>query len=222
MAPRILVCDDHPIVRDAMEVCLRSFLPDCIVVSCGTLADASVHLAAPGCWSLVLLDLALPDARGFDALSRVRAQAPRVPVAVMSALEDRDTVERVLRAGAVAFLPKSADSAVLVSSLQRLLGIVGRTGDPSGHGAASLAAGGGTAVSGPEAAWVHDALASMTPRQTQVLRLLLRGLSNREICENLGVSENTIKIHIGSVLRTLRARNRTEAVALASRVGFGS
>jgi DNA-binding CsgD family transcriptional regulator len=67
--------------------------------------------------------------------------------------------------------------------------------------------------------WVHEALAALSPRQTQVLRLMIRGLPNKEICRDLGLSENTVKIHIGSVLR---ARNRTEAVSLARRVGVGA
>ncbi|MFZ4760467.1 MAG: response regulator transcription factor, partial [Burkholderiaceae bacterium] len=69
---------------------------------------------------------------------------------------------------------------------------------------------------------IHDAIGAMSPRQLQVLRLMLRGLPNKEICRELGLSENTVKIHIGAVLRALQARNRTEAVARASRVGFSS
>jgi DNA-binding NarL/FixJ family response regulator len=154
----------------------------------------------------------LPDARGIDALTRVRAHAPDAKVAVLSATEDRDTVERVLSAGAVAFVPKSTDRIALLESLKDLLGIAATPGELE------------RAQPGRRPRdddLVHEALSAMTPRQMQVLRMLMRGLPNKEICRELGLSENTVKIHIGAVLRALRARNRTEAVALASQVGFG-
>jgi DNA-binding NarL/FixJ family response regulator len=175
---RIIVCDDHPVVRDALSTCLRALAPECEVGECASAAQLVDRLGDTERWDLVLLDLMLPDARGLDALHRVRARAPEIRIAVMSAQEDRDTVDRVLRAGAVGFVPKSADRTTLLDAL--------------------------------------------SPRQTQVLRLMIRGLPNKEICRELGLSENTVKIHIGSVLRGLRARTRTEAVSLASRVGFGA
>jgi DNA-binding NarL/FixJ family response regulator len=205
---RVLICDDHPVVRDAITVCLRAIVPDCEVALAATARQAIDRLAEPGWWDLVVLDLGLPDARGLDALIRVRAKAPETKVAVLSATDDRETVDRVLRAGAAAFVPKSADRETLFGSLQRLLGV-----EPPPDDAAA-----------PRMRHDEDTLqrlAGLSPRQMQVLRLMVRGLPNKEICRELGLSENTVKIHIGAVLRTLQARNRTEAVALATRVGFG-
>jgi DNA-binding NarL/FixJ family response regulator len=215
MSRRILVCDDHPVVRDAIAVCLKAISPECEVAECATMRQAVERVAAPGHWDLVVLDLMLPDAVGVDALIQLRRAAPALRIVVLSARDDRDTVERAIRAGAIEYLPKSADRGRLVSSLQRLLGLAD-TSDPSG----ALRAGTARDTAG-DASWVHEAVAAMSPRQMQVLRLMLRGLPNKEICRELGVSENTVKIHIGTVLRALRARNRTEAVGLASRVGLG-
>lgn len=210
--PRVLLCDDHPVIRDAIAVCLRAIVPDCEIGVAATVRQVLDRLEEPVAWDLVVLDLALPDARGIDALTRVRARAPDVKVAVLSAIEDRDTVERVLNAGAVAFVPKSTDRVALLESLKGLLGIAATPGE----GDLSQA---GRRPRDDDL--VHEALSAMSPRQMQVLRMLVRGLPNKEICRELGLSENTVKIHIGAVLRALRARNRTEAVALASRVGFG-
>jgi DNA-binding NarL/FixJ family response regulator len=210
--PRVLLCDDHPVIRDAIAVCLRAIVPDCEIGVAATARQALDRLEEPVAWDLVMLDLGLPDARGIDALTRMRARAPDVKVAVLSATEDRDTVERVLSAGAVAFVPKSTDRVALLESLKGLLGIAATPGE------------GDLPQPGRrprDVDLVHEALSAMSPRQMQVLRMLVRGLPNKEICRELGLSENTVKIHIGAVLRALRARNRTEAVALASQVGFG-
>ena len=210
--PRVLICDDHPVIRDAIAVCLRAIVPDCEIGVAATARQALDRLAEPAAWDLVVLDLGLPDARGIDALTRVCARAPDAKVAVLSATEDSDTVDRVLRAGAAAFVPKSTDRIALLESLKALLGIA-----PT-PGACDLPQPG---LRPRDDDLVHEALSAMSPRQMQVLRMLVRGLPNKEICRELGLSENTVKIHIGAVLRALRARNRTEAVALASREGFG-
>ncbi len=221
MTPRIIVCDDHPVVRDALATCLRALSPDCEVGECATAAQVVERLADADRWDLVLLDLMLPDARGLDALHRVRARAPGTRIAVMSANEDRDTVDRVLRAGAIGFVPKSADRTTLLDALRRLLELPAAAHGGDGDVPPSRRPIGVPDGVPADDVWIHEALAGLSPRQIQVLRLMVRGLPNKEICRELGLSENTVKIHIGSVLRGLRARNRTEAVSLASRIGFG-
>jgi DNA-binding NarL/FixJ family response regulator len=210
--PRVLICDDHPVIRDAIAVCLRAIAPDCEIGVAATARQALDRLGEPVAWDLLILDLGLPDARGIDALTRVRARAPGAKVAVLSATEDRETAERVMRAGAAAFVPKSTDRIALLDSLKALLGIAAPAAEPDQPLPGSRPR---------DDDLVHEALSGMSPRQMQVLRMLMRGLPNKEICRELGLSENTVKIHIGAVLRALHARNRTEAVALASRVGFG-
>jgi DNA-binding NarL/FixJ family response regulator len=214
--PRVLLCDDHPVIRDAIAVCLRAIMPDCEIGVAATARQALDRLDGPVPWDLVVLDLGLPDARGVDVLTRVRARAPDTKVAVLSATEDRDTVDRVMRAGAAAFVPKSTDRIALLESLKGLLGIAPTVGDSDCDSDPPL-----PGRRPRDNDFVHEALGAMSPRQMQVLRMLVRGLPNKEICHELGLSENTVKIHIGAVLRALRARNRTEAVALASQVGFG-
>jgi DNA-binding NarL/FixJ family response regulator len=213
LTPRVLVCDDHPVVRDAVAACLRLLAPDCTVGCCDTACQAVAHLAGPDRWDLVVLDLTLPDARGLEALLRLRARDPATRIAVLTASDDRSTIERAMRAGAAAFVSKTADRGALLGSLGRLLGA--SVAAPEPLSAASHVA---DRMSDAD---VHEAIAEMSPRQLQVLRLLVRGLPNKAICRELDVTENTVKIHITAVLRALCARNRTEAVARASRVGFG-
>jgi DNA-binding NarL/FixJ family response regulator len=172
----------------------------------------------------VLLDLGLPDTRGVETLIRLRDRAPLVPIAVLSALDDRVTVARAMRAGAIDFVPKTADRTRLLGTLRRLLGVRDPAEGTAGRGATAEAGGRipTAADPGPDLEWVRDVVSGLSLRQMQVLRLLVRGLPNKEICAELGVSENTVKIHISTVLRALHARNRTEAVGLVSRIKFGS
>jgi len=217
VSPRVLVCDDHPVVRDAITACLKAIAPGADVAVCATARQALDRMVAPTAWDLVVLDLELPDARGVDALIRLRRRVPQARIVVLSAHDDRETVGQAMRAGADEFVSKSSDRDTLLGVLRRHLELPGP--ELPGTGDAVIDGVDGDAM---HEATIHDAIGSMSPRQLQVLRLMLRGLPNKEICRELGLSENTVKIHIGAVLRALQARNRTEAVARASRVGFSS
>ena len=213
---RVLVCDDHPIIADAVAACMRSIDPACQVDHAGDLRQASEQIARTGAYDLVILDLGLPDAQGSEAVIRLRAAHPGANVVVLSASEDRRSVLGAIDAGASGFIPKSADRASLLRALERVL--AGMTHLPAS--VADAAAGTAAVPLGDDA--VREAIAALTPRQAQVLRLLLRGLPNKAICRELGLSENTIKVHISQVLRALRVRNRTEAVVAASRIGLSA
>ena len=217
MSPRVLVCDDHPVVRDAITACLKAIAPGADVAVCASARQALDRMVTPSAWDLVVLDLELPDARGVDALIRLRQCVPQARIVVLSAHDDRETVAQAMRAGADEFVSKSSDRDTLLGALRRHLELP--EPEPIGTGDAVIDGADGVVM---HEASIHDAIGAMSPRQLQVLRLMLRGLPNKEICRELGLSENTVKIHIGAVLRALQARNRTEAVARASRVGFSS
>jgi len=215
---RVLVCDDHPIIADAVAACMRSIDPACQVDHAGNLRQASEQIARTGAYDLVILDLGLPDAQGSEAVIRLRAAHPGANVVVLSASEDRRSVLGAIDAGASGFIPKSADRASLLRALERVL--AGMTYLPASVADAAAGTGSAAVPLGDDA--VREAIAALTPRQAQVLRLLLRGLPNKAICRELGLSENTIKVHISQVLRALRVRNRTEAVVAASRIGLSA
>jgi DNA-binding NarL/FixJ family response regulator len=197
----VLIADDHPLVRDALARTVQQLGADVQVRETGDL-DGLLRLAAQGDADLALVDLNMPGMDGVAGLRRLRAAAPTLPVVVASGQEDAATIRAVLAAGAVGFIPKSERSEVLLGALRLVQS--GGTYVPS------------RLLNAPPAA----AAPELTPRQLDVLHLLLRGEPNKLIARELGLTEGTVKIHIAAILRVLHARNRTEAVVRARALGI--
>ena len=169
---------------------------------------------------LILLDLGLPDMSGFDVLLQIRREFPDIPVVMLSSSEDRASVMRVLDCGAMGFVPKSATSGVLAGALKVILAkgvylpakvFLGERGGLAAPPApaAGLAP---PAVSGIEL--------GLTPRQIDVLHLMLEGKSSKLICRELDLSLSTVKTHTSAALRALNVTTRTQAVIAAARLGL--
>jgi len=201
---KALIADDHPMVRDALSRTLRGVEPRFEIVEAAD-APGAIALLQQQAVSLLLVDLQMPGMDGVAGVRRLRALFPTVPLVVVSADQEPATVRAALAAGAAAYLPKSEPPEVLQQALRLVL--AGGTYTPAAALAESVAAG-------------RPDLHALTPRQRDVLRGLSRGLPNKLIARELNLSEGTVKIHIAAVLRTLRARNRTEAVVLARQLGF--
>jgi DNA-binding NarL/FixJ family response regulator len=165
----------------------------------------------------VLLDLTLPGKHGFELLCELRHDFPQLPVVVLSATEDRDTVMRAINDGAMGFIPKTSRTEVLIAAL-RLVFSGGVYLPPS---AFSMQSGPMTAESRlPAPATRSPREVGLTERQAQVLALLVQGKSNKLICRALDLAEGTVKIHVTAILRALNVSNRTEAVVAVSRLGL--
>jgi DNA-binding NarL/FixJ family response regulator len=151
----------------------------------------------------------MPGARGFSGLMYLRAQYPAVPVCVVSASEDHDTIRRSLALGATGFVPKSSSPAEIRQAIDAILD--GGAWTPPGLDL------GGTRD--------EDALAvrlrSLTPQQLRVLMMMGEGLLNKQIAYELSVSEATVKAHVSAVLQKLGVENRTKAVLAAGRFELG-
>lgn len=206
---RILQIDDHALFRDGLAQLLGQHLPDLEIVGAGTLVEGLALLQEAGPFELVLLDLALPDATGPMLISTLRAQAEAPPVVCVSSDSSRDTVLACIAAGAMAYVPKSASSEAMLAALRVVL-----TG-----GIYLPASVRGASVDMP-ALGDSPATPALSPRQKEVLRLLLEGRSNKDICRELGLSPATIKTHVSAVLRVLNVTTRTQAVLAASRLGL--
>jgi DNA-binding NarL/FixJ family response regulator len=177
---KILVVDDHPLIVEALAQILPQLDPDLEVRAAGDSAEAITVLDNEPDVTLVLLDLALPGARGLDFLGDLKLDYPGVPIVVISATHDRATVLAALGAGAHGFIPKSADAQMLLDAVQHVLD--GGVYLPSED------------APGPEGDGVHlppDAL-GLTARQTDVLKLLAQGKPNKLICRDLTLSEGTV------------------------------
>lgn len=202
---KALIADDHPMVRDALSRTLQVVQPGIEILEAAD-APGAVTLLQQQAVSLLLVDLQMPGMDGVAGVRRLRALFPTVPLVVVSADQEPGTVRAAFAAGAAAYLPKSEPPEVLQQALRLVL--AGGTYTPA------------LVLADPGPAAGHPDLQALTPRQRDVLRGLSRGLPNKLIARELNLSEGTVKIHIAAVLRALRARNRTEAVVLARKLGF--
>jgi len=212
----ILVVDDHPLIREALREVLKALGQDISLLEaadCATgleMADANPDLA------LVLLDLSLPGKSGFEALAEFREHHPGLPVVVLSASEQPETVTRALDEGAMGFIPKTSSSQVLVNALRLVLsGGVYLPAEVLRH-----PEGGSAQPFVPPAGGTNPRDLGLTERQSQVLALLVQGKPNKLICRDLNLAEGTVKIHVTAILKALGVANRTQAVIAVGRLGL--
>lgn len=204
---RVVVADDHPLYRAALRGAVEAASPGAEVPEAGTFEELLAAVEAGGA-DLVLLDLGMPGAEGLSGLLVLRAAHPSVPVMVVSGTDDRATVRRCLDFGASGFVPKTAGAAETRRAIREVLR--GETPVPADLGEPG--------EEDREGAAVAQRLASLTPQQARVMGRLSRGLLNKQIAFELGVSEATIKAHVSAILQKLGVDSRTQAVILASRI----
>jgi DNA-binding NarL/FixJ family response regulator len=219
---KVLLIDDHPLILSALQGVIQSLGSHVSVVGVAGARGAREALAAEPNFDLVLLDLRLGDADGFELLVELRNGWPAVPVVVVSASDRSADVIRAIDLGAMGFVPKRASNETLTEALHVVMsgGIyvppmttMAGIGDDSAA-EAGAAARADTGMPQPQAL----AAFKLTPRQTDVLGLLLRGQSNKLIARELDLSVETVKDHVAAVLRALGVNSRTQAVLAVSQM----
>ena len=200
---KLLLVDDHALLREALALLLAHTWPDVQVLQAGDLAQACALADDHPDLGLVLLDLGLPDAQGLHSLQVLHARAPWARHVVLSAHDAPALVLQAIDHGAAGFIPKTADLRQMQGALQRVL-----------DGGICLPPGMGMAA-GPA-----DPGALLTPRQRDVLGLLVDGHPNKTICRQLGLSGSTVKTHLEGIFRALGVNSRAQAVVVASRLGL--
>ena len=198
----ILVADDHPLYREALVNAVSGLETECDISVSGSFDEAVRELLEGGDRDLVLLDLNMPGSRGLSGLSQLRAQFPAVPVAVVSATEDANTIRKSIAMGASGYIPKSSSTQQMREAISLIL--EGNIYLPEGVDLEGE-------VNDEEAEMITR-LQSLTPQQTRVLGMLGEGLLNKQIAYELSVSEATVKAHVSAILLKLRVDSRTQAV----------
>lgn len=199
--------EDHALVREGLLLALKALGEGGAAAETQGARDATEALALlerDDDFDLVLLDLMLPGTGGLSFLGVLRKRFPHLPVVVLSALDDVDTVAKVMRLGAAGFVSKASPTEVLLSALREVL-----------HGEIWLP---------PEYRDLSDKRKraktvaerfGLTKSQARVLELLAEGKSNREIAELLGITEGTVKIHVSAIFKALGVNNRSQALLIA-------
>ena len=216
---KILVVDDHVLIREAMRGVLRELKGEAAVILEAPDSRQAMHqIEQNPDVELVLLDLGLPDRDGLEILSDLANRYPTISVVVLSAQQDRDTVMKALDLGALGFIPKSGQRDVMLSAFNLIFSggvyippeILNRRAPAAAARAAPAPAKAGAADLG------------LTARQIEVLALMMQGKSNKAISRVLDLAEPTVKIHVSAILKALKVANRTEAVIAATALGLGA
>jgi NarL family two-component system response regulator LiaR len=200
----VLVVDDHPVVRQGLRTFLG--LQEGIELA-GEAADGAEAVARSEelLPDVVLLDLVLPEVDGIEAIRRIRATSPATKVIVLTSHAADEQIFPAIKAGAAGYLLKDVEPSELAEAIRRV------------HGGEALLHPAVAARVVRELADAGDAADSLTERELEVLRLIARGLSNKAIALELGVSEKTVKTHVSNILAKLHLADRTQAALYAVR-----
>lgn len=228
---RIVIADDHPLYRDALRQLLDRH-PDLRVVAEAENGRDAVELCRRMQPELVLMDVDMPVMDGIVATREIKRELPLIIVLMLTALEDSQLLSEALRAGAGGYVLKHAGREELVDAIRRALSgelpkdpALGRellrnlythTHQEEDPAAEPVYRSGSSAKQRAQ----QPLLASLTPREEEVLRLIARGQSNQQIANHLYVSKNTVKNHVCSVMKKLKVSDRTQAAVLAIEVGL--
>ncbi len=203
---KFLLVDDHALFRHGLRELLSRLAGNHVFVEAENCAVALAEVSAHPDIDLILLDLALPDLNGLDGLVRLRELCPTTPVVLLSANENSHIIVDGLRRGAQGFIPKSSSIDEMTAALTQILageiyvpmiGMVGRAEPP-------------------------DENRTLTVRQGEVLALLVKNRSNKEIADALGMRVNTVRVHVAAILKILDVENRNDAARVALGMGVAN
>jgi DNA-binding NarL/FixJ family response regulator len=215
---KIVVIDDHVLIRQAMQGVLKKLRRDAIVLEASNSKQAMQIIANHPDISLILLDLTLPDRDGFSVLAELRERIPAVSIVVLSAVQDPSNVMKALDMGALGYIPKSAKSDVILNAL-RLVISGGIYVPPEILAREELSNSTPRQLDGDRSQF-SPADVGLTVRQLDVLALMMYGKNNKTICRALDLAEPTVKNHVTAILKALKVTNRTEAVIAVNRLGW--
>ena len=205
----ILLVDDHPLFLGGISAILQRLGDNVSILTSGSCEEALELIGQNKAIDLILLDLNLPGISGADGIKEIRQLLPATPLAVLSAAEERDKIMRVIEEGANGFIPKSSSADIIINAVRLIMSggvflpmaILDSVNTKSEHN---------------NKAQQHN----LTPRQLDVLKQLSQGQPNKVIANQLGMAENTVRIHVSAILKALEVSNRTEAGVAAARLGL--
>lgn len=206
-----LIVDDHPLFLDALKLAIKSAFPNARTTEAMSISSAKQAIEESGDFDLVLLDLTMPGTEGFEGLVELRSRYPKIPIVIVSAIDDPRVIHQAMTCGGAGFISKSVRKSELATSIRKVMS--GSVCLPEGYSPPSSDGAGADPLA---------PLRALTPQQLRVLLMLRRGLLNKQIAYKLGVGETTVKAHVSEILRKLNVVSRTQAVIEVSKIDFDS
>jgi DNA-binding NarL/FixJ family response regulator len=209
---RFLIIDDHPLFREALHSAIDMVYSSSETVEAASMGEAMKLLnKGATAFDLALLDLNIPDTKGFEGLLTLRSKFPRLPIVVVSGHEDARIIREVVSYGAAGFIPKSVKKTELAAAIQKVM--EGEVFLPPSYEEPP-----DEDDEEKQRREMIERLSSLTPQQLRVLQMLRDGLLNKQIAYELQVGETTVKAHVSEILRKLNVFSRTQAVIEVSKL----
>jgi len=208
IAQKVIIADDHPLFRDALKQAVLGAFGEIEIISCGAFSTLQRSIESHSDSDLILLDLHMPGAVGFSALRYLGLRCPDIPVAIISAHEEPEVVLQAIEHGASGFIAKSSPLDGIIEAVKNVL--MGDVVLPDGIDTSKAA------VKSTTKEDLHEKIQRLTPKQFRVLMMLIDGRINREIADELYVTEATIKAHLTEIFKKLEVSNRTQAATVAA------
>lgn len=225
---KILIADDHELFLRGLEFILKSDYPNAQVCLSKNYTEVFEQLEKNTDFDLIVTDLAMPGANWLEALKKIHDMAKDTPIVIISAVFDKEIVQKTLEVGVSGYIPKSSSNAVMLSAINLVL--AGGVYIP--HELLN------NEIDNKEITQEFQKLKTfndseknnetaankkrLTPRQIEVVRAIARGLSNKMIAYELGLTEGTVKVHVTVILKVLGVTNRVAAVMEAVKQGYVS
>lgn len=218
---KILVADDHELFLKGLELILKDFSPEVELVFAKNYLEIFETIKNQTDFNLVLTDLAMPGANWLDAIKKIHEALPETPIIILSAVFDREIVQKTIEIGAAGYISKTASNAVIISAVNLVLSggvyippeLLKNTSESEFNLLKQV-------ENVPESEDIREKVKILSPRQIEVLTLISQGKSNKQIAYELGLTEGTIKLHVTAILKLLNVYNRTGAVAEATHLGL--
>lgn len=218
---KILIADDHELFLKGLEIILHDFNPEAELVKAKNYSEMLNIVNNDSCFDLILTDLAMPGGIWLEVLKEIHNKLPETPIIILSAVFEKEIVQKTLDLGASGYIPKTSSNAVIISAVNLVL-----------SGAVYIPAELLKETSGAsfrelekidvlsENNDLKEKIKILSPRQLDVLKLIAAGKSNKQIAFDLGLTEGTVKLHVTAILKILNVYNRTGAVAQANTLGI--
>lgn len=218
---KILIADDHELFLKGLEIILTDFNPSAELIKAKNYIELLDVVKNESGFDLILTDLAMPGGIWLDALKEIHDKLPETPIIILSAVFEKEIVQKTLDLGAAGYIPKTSSNAVILSAVNLVLS--GGVYIPPELLKSSTESSLDELKKIDELnnnADLSEKIRILSPRQLDVLKLIAEGKSNKQIAYELGLTEGTVKLHVTAILKLLNVYNRTGAVAQATTLGL--